>query len=222
MKTTKIALLLLLLAYSLTFSLELSLGVKGGLNIATMQGVSLDSMEDLEYKKTPTPAFTGGVALKFSIKETVAIQSEILVSMQGCEFTKEKDGIKDQMDVEYTFLAFPILFKKEFPLEKSRLNLIFGGAPSLNLSSNFEMSLEGTADPEDEYDLEFETKEMTAKTDMGIVVGIGSDIYLGKGDLTVELRHTVGVRDSRLYGSLIGTHNTSALMVGYQFNLKRD
>lgn len=198
---------------------DIRLNLKTGLNIATLYGVSIDSLQDLGYKKTPTPGISGGVGLDITLTNRLSIEPELLLTMKGTEFTKNSNGVTDQFDVEYIYLSMPIIFKRRFEFDTFSLHLFIGPVPSLHLTSNFEMSLEGTADPDDEYDVSFDTKDITTNTDLGIVAGIGAEIPFGPGVIVVDARNTIGLRETRLYYDIWGSHSVFTLMAGYGFSL---
>lgn len=213
-------LLVLLFTVMVSHAIDLQLNLKAGLNIATLYGVSIDSLEESGYERTPTPGLTGGIGLDIGITNRFSVEPELLLTMKGTEFTKEKDGVTNQFDVEYIYLTMPILLKKRFALSRMGLHLFVGPAPSINLTSNYEMSLEGTANPDDEYDVTIDTKDITADTDIGIVAGLGVEIPLGPGKLTIDARNIIGLKETRLYYDIWGSHSVFTLMAGYGFELR--
>lgn len=211
--------LALLLTIMVTHAIDLQLNLKAGLNIATLYGVSMDSLIDNGYDRTPTPGLCGGIGLDIGLTNHLSIEPELLLTMKGTEFTKEKDGVTDQFDVEYIYLSMPILLKKNFKLSKIGLHILVGPAPSINLTSNYETSLEGTGDPSKEYDVTYDTKDITTDTDISLVAGFGLEIPLGPGNLTIDARNSIGFRDTRLYHDIWGSHSVFTLMAGYGFEL---
>lgn len=83
-------------------SMDISFGVKGGVNFATLNG-------DIESPDSRT-SFHVGVLAEFPIAEIFSIQAEALYSGQGAEFNFEgPDGDKAELQLDY--INVPVLAK---------------------------------------------------------------------------------------------------------------
>ncbi len=63
---------MIVLSATALFSLELNGDIKGGLNIGTMFGTTVDDLVENGFDKTPTPAITGGVGVELAFSEKVS------------------------------------------------------------------------------------------------------------------------------------------------------
>lgn len=215
------AVLISLLAATAGFSLELNLDVKGGLNLATMFGETVDSLIDEGFDKTPTPAFTGGIGLELVFTDRFSLQPELLLSMKGTEFTRKESGVQEQMDAEYLYLSLPILCKMNFSAGKFGINPFAGVVPAVNVLSDFEKSREDTGNPAGEYDITVDTRDNVRSGDIAVSAGVELEIPLGRGALLFDLRNTTSLLNTEFKPDVDAYHTMFSLLTGYRFPLRK-
>ncbi len=215
------ATLITLILTSSIYSLELNLDVKGGLNLATMFGKTVDSLIDNGFDKTPTPAFCGGVGLELQFTERFSLQPELLLSMKGTEFTKKEGDVQEQMDAEYLYLSMPILCKGNFSIGKVGLNPFAGVVPAINIMSDFEMSLEDPNNPDNQYDITVDTKDNIRSTDIGLTAGLELEFPLKKGSILFDVRNTTSLLNTEFKPEVDAYHTVFSFMTGYRFSLRK-
>ncbi len=213
--------LLLSLLLSTVGASALSLDVKGGFNLSTLRGTTIDSTVDVGFEKTPTPALTGGVALNYLPKEHLSVQLELLLAQKGTEFTKKVGAMQEQMDAEYLYLTVPLLCKGMMDIGAVKAGVFVGVAPSLLLLSDYERSLDDPENPASEYDITTPTTDSTERFDLGFVSGFELEVPRTKGAIVLDIRHTLGLLPVEFNGAVEGRHWSFSTMVGYRFSLGR-
>ena len=158
----KIFLFFVFVAVALTAQSQVSLkyGVKAGLNIATLTGDVDDS------KSLVGGQF--GVFARISVLDKLAIQPELLYSMQGVKGEGEDGNVK----FENNYIQVPVMVKF-YPI--MGLNLQAGPQIGFLASSKF--------DGED-------IKDYMKKVDFAMNVGAGYDFDFGLG---IDARYSIGL-----------------------------
>jgi hypothetical protein len=154
---------------------EMSIGVTGGVNIATVAG---DDADDWDSRTAP---FFGGF-LEFPITPLVSIQPELLYTMKGATSTDE-EGCDVTAKLDY--IEIPILLRVNVPMEGSIKPFLVAG-PGLGFNSTAKM----------EYDGEEEDIEDVKSMDFGLIFGGGVGIPVGgDGSYMVSLfaRYELGL-----------------------------
>ena len=198
MKRLIIALALVALMSSTVFAEGLSLGFKGGLNLANWTG------DDIDENKIKL-CFGGGVFMNYPLTESISLQPELLFMMKG---TKADD---DDIDAGYrmTYIDIPILAKFAVPTEGAFTPCFFAG-PFIALNLSAEMYME---------DEDMDIKDDIKSTDFGLMFGGGFDYAMGEGYLTFDARYALGLTDFVDVEEDVNIKNTGIMfMVGYGFN----
>ncbi len=174
MKNIKIYLLVMVMSLSLAASAQnategdavdktLGFGFKGGVNLSNLVG----DIEDVELRTT----YHFGLYSKYQINDRLAIQPEVLYSLQG---TQSKFNAEAKRD--FSFLNIPIIAKYYF----GDFNLQFG--PQVGILIDAEIA---------NADLEFNDIEVgTSETDFSLVLGAG---YEMNGQFEVGARYNWGL-----------------------------
>lgn len=209
------------------YAQKLSVGMKAGVNIATLYGDGVDVFFEGLDKKVKTGA-SFGVFITYNINDIFAVQPELLYSKKGIKVEEDMeiwDGetIKFKGTVSLNYLEFPVLAKVSIPTEGSvKPNLFFGPALGIKTSAKITANVEpGSLDISDGI----------KSIDFGLVFGAGMDVELGSAKLTVDGRYTLGlisVDDS--LADLLGSttvddsladldmkNSVISIMIGYAF-----
>lgn len=181
-----IAAVLSLVIFSNSSALEISAGVKCGLNLTKFYSadkiiIGVDEFNEVvldpyEYQVIK-PGFTIGAALQLKLKKMFAIQPEILFSAKGQKL--EFDNYTQIINLNY--LEIPILFELLIPA-----GII---TPSLYAGPAFAFKL-GKVNGKDEYD---NTDKCVNGFDFGIAMGGGIGIKAGPGNIIIDARYTFGL-----------------------------
>ena len=167
---TRSLLLSLALLAALPASAQASFAVKGGLNTTFFSG-------DDAVESDPRLGFVGGVAVRYPVTPTVAVQAEALYSQKGDQFENDL-GFTEATRLSY--VEVPVMVRLGVPLGAFLDGgVVVGGYAGLPVRS--EVTVEGTF--EDELD---------AATDYGALVGLD----VGSGPFFVEGRYTFGLTDA--------------------------
>jgi hypothetical protein len=191
---------LVLLCASQALGQEVSWGVKGGVNWATLSS-DQDPGPEFKYR---IGVIAGGF-FTFPIGARLDVQPEVLFSQQGASF--DDTGL-DSIVIKLDYVATPVLVR--YKLSSTGRGLVIFGGPSLGfkLTSKVTAKSSGQSTSEDIGD-DIES------VDYGVVFGAGWEA----GRLTIDGRYTWGL-------SNIGkdetdpekiTHRVIAVMAGIRF-----
>jgi len=171
----------ILFLFSITTNAQVRFGLKSGLNISDI--VEDDSGEEATNFDTKL-GFVGGVYFNYQFNNMFAVQPEIYYSMKGA---KLKDQYND-LNLKLTYVEIPILLQFIVPLKGTPVKplLFVGPAMGLNLTSKSEQTYNGQT-------TEVDNKDNTKSTDLGLVFGGGISLPLGKNQLGIDVRYSLGL-----------------------------
>jgi hypothetical protein len=150
---------------------EISVGITGGLNIATVRG------DDVENWDSRTAAFFGGF-VEYPFTPVVSIQPELLYTMKGASQTD--DG--DKATAKLNYVEIPVLLRVNIPMEGNvRPFLVAGPGIGFKLSSKVEVN----SHEEDIEDVK--------GTDFGFIFGGGVSFPVGNYMMSVAARYELGL-----------------------------
>jgi len=195
----------------------IELGVKGGLNLATMSGDLTGWPKTLReydwsgadysdnYGNSSRSLARFGLFATFHVNEAFAVQTECSYVQMGVEGSGEADIAAGTLHeiakitetVSLTYLEIPLLLKYKIPLQGSVQPAVFFG-PALAIKT--------AATNETRIDVTFQTPTDTAllhgagepdidnakSTDFGLVLGGDVGIKIGQARLYVDARYTIG------------------------------
>lgn len=229
LKCTAIVLSFAIMTSSISAA-EISLGIKGGLNLAkirTDEDIAMD--EDLSFAnddiKMKPGLIIGGV---FGIKlhEMFTIQPEVLFSMKGIKAEVDESSLK----INYNYLEIPVLLRLNIPAGSVIPNFYVGPAVAFRLGINGEAEIMGIALDLPDEEIEF-MEENTKSVDFGLAMGGGIDINAGPGNIVLDIRYTLGLlkiqkltdemEDFGMTEDDLSEEKNGVLsfMVGYTFNI---
>jgi hypothetical protein len=164
----KLLVLLVLLGLgSMVMAQGVTIGLKGGINMASVTGADAGSPD----KRT---GLVGGVFANVDLM-AINIQPEILFSQKGF---KQKEG-GQTLTGTYEYIDLPVLLK--FPLGKIIVPSIYVG-PSLGILLSSEWELAGESVSMDDY---------TERTDFGLVFGVDVKTPV---KLSFDARYSMGLK----------------------------
>lgn len=190
MKKLLVGLLVLGLG-SMALAQGLTIGVKGGLNMASITGADAGSPQ---IKSGLVVGAYGNIDLMF-----INVQPELLYSQKG--FKEEELGVT--ITGSYNYLEIPVLLK--FPFGKIIVPSIYIG-PSFGMLMNAEWEAGGIG---------VDWKDYTESSDLGFVFGV--DLKT-PAKLTLDARYTMGLKT--VSKEILGVtpewkNSVISLMVGY-------
>jgi len=241
-KLLVITIIIFVVAFTLSsasvYAQGLSVGMKAGMNIATLYGDGVDILlGDLDRKIKTGVSF--GVFITYNINDIFAIQPELLYTMKGIKaegkfyesdpFYDEYYYFKVKETVSLNYLEFPVLAKISIPTGESvKPNIFFGPALAIKTSAKISANIEemGFSDS-----ASLDISDGIKSIDFGLVFGAGMDVDLGSAKLTVDGRYTLGLIsvDDSLADSLGFTmvddsladldmkNSVISIMIGYAF-----
>jgi hypothetical protein len=179
-------------------------GVKAGVNSATLDGLSDDELTDDARKRRI--GLVAGVWVRTPVSGRFSFQAEALFSEKGVKF--EEGG--GTADIRLRFIEVPLLGHVSLgtPGSDSGFFVVAGVAPAFKLSGRGKFEFDGVEETEDfSDDLE--------SMDLGLVGGAGFEF----GRASVEARYTHGLRN--LVKDEEDTDNPKSrvfsVLVGYRF-----
>ncbi len=161
---------------------NIKLGVKGGVNIATIGGSDADSLGDTKSKV----GLVAGAFAEFMVGDIIGIQPEVLYSQKGVK----SDDLGVDAKIKLDYIEVPVLVKVNVPVEGSKVRPSFfvGPAIAFKASCKLQGSSGGTSASIDCEDAGANIKS----TDFGATAGGGIAFDVGGAEVGVEVRYTLG------------------------------
>lgn len=182
-KTINLSLVLLLLAGLTNFAnAQVAIGLKGGLNFA-----SLDASSSLQANYAKHTGFNLGAFAQFKFSK-IAIQPEILFSEQGSKVSYPTSP--SSFNATFNYVNIPIMFKL---YTVAGINLQLGPQFGFLTNSPVYKDPSGTTIP-DAY----------KKSDLSLSMGLGWDLPLG---ITIDARYNLGLSEIQSGGNQDVTKN---------------
>jgi hypothetical protein len=178
-----------LIAFSNSSAAEVSLGVKGGLDLAKFYGVEKENGYDPYKNQVLKPGITVGTALEMKLAKMFAIQPELLFSSKGA---KSKDGSNYYIST-LNYLEIPVLLKFLIPAGIVTPQLFAGPSLAVKLGKvNGEYKNGGDVVKMTDEERK-EGDKSIRKVDFGIALGGGIGIKAGPGNVIFDARYTLGL-----------------------------
>ena len=166
---------------------DITVGVKGGLNVAD---VSTDVADIQELDLSSKTGFVGGAYANFGLGGVFAIQPEVLYSQKG--FKGGESGSPLEASFKTNYFEIPVLLKAQFPMTMLRPAVYAGPVVSFETSCKL-----GFTGGDTSLDFDCDSPEADAgdrkKTDFGAVFGANLDLFVGPLVLTVDGRYQLGL-----------------------------
>lgn len=159
-----------------------TIGVKGGVNIASVGGADADSIGS-----DSRTGFTGGAFMQVDLSKSAAVRLEALYIQKGAK--SSASGIDATAKLDY--VEFPILLVGQIPASESATFSAFAGPVlGFNTSAKVEAtanilgySVSGSVD----------IKDQIASFEFGLAFGLGASFDAGPVDIVVDGRYNLGL-----------------------------
>ncbi len=153
-----------LLALPQTAAADVRFGIKGGANVANVNGDFVDALGDWKS----TVGFCGGIFLELNFGRVLTIQPEVLYTMKGADAAEEGK-------LKFDYIEIPILLKLRIPTGSVHPFVFAGPAFGFTLKA----ALDG-----------IEVEDFP-KSDTSAVIGAG--LQLGSS-IHIDVRYTMGLQ----------------------------
>lgn len=165
---------------------QVSVGITGGLNLATLNGKDIDGSKIDFSGRT---VFGIGGVLDIGLNENVALRIEPMYLQKGAKFHSEDQDLGN-IDVisKADYLEIPVFLKIALGTNSARPYLFTGPSIGFNLSSKFAIEVPGLS-------VEADIKEVTKSIDFGLGFGGGLSFSMGNNTIFLEGRYTLGLTD---------------------------
>lgn len=163
---------------------QMTIGVKGGMNLATG---SL-TVSDTKMSPGTRTSFHGGAVIGMVVGGGIAVEGQVRLTGKGFEAGEAGSGVNRNLSMDY--VEFPVLATFTFPRDPSLLAARLFAGPSVNLraSCNLEAGVDQTGFTDCDGDL--------SKTiDVGAVVGAGIKVGGGLGGFILDVSYDFGLID---------------------------
>jgi hypothetical protein len=168
-----------------------TLGLKGGLNLAT-----LDNSQSADFNSRLS--YHAGLLINVPVGDQIAVQPEVIYSSQGAKYTLA--GLEHDLAINY--INIPIMLQA-----KVGKGFYAEVGPQLGL-------LTGVKDKANDIETGFFTTDDFKKSDVSLGIGLG---YRGTSGLGLNARYNLGVTDINKVGS--NNLKNNVLQIGLSFNL---
>ena len=176
LKTTLLALILVLTSFSVYAQPNLSLGIEGGLNLANV------SITPSQTSNSRTGLIVGGI-LDVGISNNIGIQGGLRFIMKGFQVTNGGATFTDKLN----YIEVPALLKVKFPLTEVKPYLVGGPVLGIRVSASEEQS-NGTQTADVDASSAYES------IDFGLLFGGGLDFKVAtKTDLFIQAGYSFGL-----------------------------
>lgn len=184
-----------------------TIGVLGGLNLATLGGADADGFES-------KPGILLGGYASFGITKNFAIETGALYSQRGAKFSDQGVTLKFKLD----YVEVPLLLSARFPGEGG-VTPFFSGGPAFafKASCGFSVTGSGTSVGTGCRAVEDELEIGIKSADAGLVGAAGVDVK----SLRIALRYFLGLSTIDNVAPTYSIKNqVFSLVVGYGFRLR--
>lgn len=189
---------------------QMRLGAKGGV---TFSNVS-EEPQDPEFDPESRTGFGGGAEVQIPLGASgLVLQPELLYMSKGFEISDASSTAKLKLD----YVEIPLLVRFNIPAQSVMPFLYGGPVVSFEASCKVEGEEAGiSVDADcDAFDEDFDTES----TDFGVLFGGGLAFAAGPGDLFVEGRYNIGLKDVDSAADFEVKNRSGAVMIGYSVSL---
>lgn len=167
---------------------EITLGVKGGLNISNL---SVDAPDDPDFGFDSQTDFLVGGFAQFAFGQHFAVQPEVFYSKKGAR-SRDSDPATT---LNLNYLEIPILLMWRLASRESPIYPILYTGPSVAFETRCQVTgkQDGVSVSFDCDDPLLGGELQTAKTDFGLVFGGGFEILYSKLTIQLDARYNLGL-----------------------------
>lgn len=180
-------------------SSKFSVGIVGGLNLASMDFPNSQEPDDQET--TIISRFGAGIVFDLQFSEHLYAHIQPMYLQKGCKIQEGNDPVNQpEGRIISAAVELPVLIQYRFG-SNVRPYLMAGPSFGYNLNSQIEFELTGLS-------FEGDMKDVTEVFDLGISFGGGVQVPLGFGQIFLEGRYTHGLLNQRKTGSVFMKSNS--------------
>jgi len=167
---------------------EITLGVKGGLNVSNL---SVNAPDDPDIGFDSQTDFRVGAFAQFTIGKIFAIQPEFFYSQEGAKLQDTDPAVK----LNLNYFEIPLLLMARLASRESPIYPILYTGPSVAFQSRCQVTGQegGVSVSFDCDDPLLEGGLETEKTDFGVVFGGGFEILYSKLTIQHDARYNLGL-----------------------------
>jgi hypothetical protein len=167
---------------------EITLGVKGGLNVSNL---SVDAPEDPDFAFDSQTDFLVGAFAQFGIGNTFAIQPEVFYSQNGAKTKNADPSIK----LNLNYIRVPLLLMARLSSRESPMYPILYAGPQVAFETRCQVTGEqgGVSVSFDCDSPELDDALQTKTTDFGLVFGGGLEILYSRLTVQLDARYNLGL-----------------------------
>ena len=176
-------LLFVLSIFSIMSYVQMMIGPKAGLNMASIAGDDADQILEGQTLDSRT-GFAGGLFFMYQFSNMFAIQPEAYYTMKGATYSESGADLTISLD----YIEVPILVKFIIPIEGSAIKPSIFAGPSIgfNMTAKSKVEFDGETQEND-------FKDDTKSTEFSLAFGGGLGFPVGNGELGVDIRYILGM-----------------------------
>jgi hypothetical protein len=178
-----------IIAISNAFSIETSLGVKGGINLTGYYGEGKYWNGDGKEKQTVKPGMVIGAALQLKLANMFAIEPEVLYSQKGQKLT-ENGG---HLEFCLNYIEFPVLAQFLIPLPVQVVVPMIYMGPAFAFRAGHVVIRNNDGSEFSGNDID----GLFSGFDIGLAFGCGTELKTGFGNIVFDIRYTLGFINAR-------------------------
>ena len=174
----------LVFAVTGTAEAQMTIGAKGGVNMANLENAEVLGAES-------RTAFVGGGFLRMGFLRGLTLQPELLYSSKGAEIPDEgAPGSPGTVQLDY--VEIPVLLRYDFPFEPFRPYLYGGPYGAFEVGCEVDVPGENTEATDCGEGFGGDNRR---SFDWGAIAGGGLSFGMGPGRLLLEARYGIGMQD---------------------------
>lgn len=195
----------MLVAVTAVSAQQLTLGVKGGLNMSNFSG-DLDNAD-------PKVGFNIGLAADYEFMWDHAIQTGLFFTTKGSKYTSSLEGKKVDVTANPMYLQLPIHYAYKLNVSPGT-RLVFHAGPYMALGIGGKIKAKGSLDKVSfKADSDFFEKDRFKRFDAGLGLGVGAEF----GPILVDLGWDMGLVNISDVNNVDTKNQNAYLSVGYKF-----
>ena len=174
----------LVFAVTGTAEAQMTIGAKGGVNLANLENAEVLGDES-------RTGFVGGGFLRMGFLRGLTLQPELLYSSKGAEFPDE--GVPESGgEIILDYVEIPVLLRYDFPFEPFRPYLYGGPYGAFEVGCEVDVAGENTEATDCGEGFGGDNRR---SFDWGAIAGGGLSFGMGPGRLLLEARYGIGMQD---------------------------
>lgn len=203
MKQLKLVVLFALLFVVTTVSAQVSLGIKGGVNMSNVYG---DDVEGSDAKI----GFHAGLAADYNFAPEMAIQTGLFLTTKGFEFNEEVLDFSADASANLIYLQVPVHFAYKVDVTPGT-RIVFHGGPyvAYGIAGKTKGAFGEVSEETDSFG-----NDGFERFDTGLGIGVGAEL----GPLLLDIGWDMGLINISPFDNGDIKNQNAYLSIGYRFN----